>query len=110
LSSHGGFTVPCFFPTVVWAAPSFVFSHNMSHSDNGQTIAMAATSQVKLCPYCLIEVQFAAAGIKSQKLMYADALASLPKQVLRDILNTVDFCNKSDQPFDLLKEVLVGQF
>jgi hypothetical protein len=30
----------------------------------------------------LIEAQFAAAGIKSQKLKYANALASLPKQVL----------------------------
>jgi hypothetical protein len=70
----------------------------------------AATSQVKLCPYdeeelaiwlCLIQVQFAAAGIKSQKLMYANALASLPKQVLRDILDTVDVYNESDQPFSI---------
>jgi hypothetical protein len=91
----------------------------MSHSDNVQTISAAATSQVKLCPYDeeepaiwfrLIEVQFAAAGIKSQKLRYANVLASLPKQVLRDILDTVDVCNESDQPFDLLKEVFLGQF
>jgi hypothetical protein len=43
----------------------------MSQSDNGQTVAAAATSQVKLCPYHeeepaiwfrLIEVQFAAAA------------------------------------------------
>jgi hypothetical protein len=62
----------------------------MSHSANVQNVAAAATSQVKLCPYdeeelaiwfCLIEAQFAAAGI-SQKLRYANALASLSKQVL----------------------------
>jgi hypothetical protein len=74
---------------------------------------------VKLCPYdeeephiwfCLIEAQFAAVGIKSQKLKYANALASLPKQVLRDILDTIDVCKDSDQPFDHLKDVLLGQF
>jgi hypothetical protein len=37
-------------------------------------------------------------------------LASLPKQVLWDILDTVDVSNESDQPFDLLKEILLGQF
>jgi hypothetical protein len=37
-------------------------------------------------------------------------LASLPKQVLQDILDTVDVCNESDQLFDLLKEVLLGHF
>jgi hypothetical protein len=58
----------------------------------------------------LIEAQFAAASIKSQKLRYANALASLPKQVLQNILDTVYVCNESDQPFDLLKEVLLGQF
>jgi hypothetical protein len=46
----------------------------------------------------------------NHKLRYANALASLPKQVLQDILDTVDVCNKTDQPFDLLKEVLLGQF
>jgi hypothetical protein len=44
----------------------------MSHSYNAQTVAAAATSQVKLCPYDgekppiwfrLIEAQFIAAGI-----------------------------------------------
>jgi hypothetical protein len=29
--------------------------------------------------FCLIEAQFAAAGIKSQKLKYANTLPSLPK-------------------------------
>ncbi len=75
--------------------------------------------QVKLCPYheeepaiclCLIEAQFVAAAIESQKLRYANPLASLPKQALQEILDTVDVCNESDQPFDLLKEVLLGQF
>jgi hypothetical protein len=51
----------------------------------------------------LIEAQFAAAGIKSQKLKYANALASLPRQVL-------DVCNDSDEPFDFLKNTLLGQF
>ncbi len=45
-----------------------------------------------------------------QKLRYSKALASLPKLVLWDILDTVDACNESDQPFDLLKVVLLGQF
>jgi hypothetical protein len=39
----------------------------------------------------LIKAQFAAAGIKLQKLQYANALASLPKQVLWDIIDTLDF-------------------
>jgi hypothetical protein len=60
----------------------------MSHYDNVQTVAAAVTFQVNLCPYdeeepaiwCrLIKAQFAAAGIKSQKLRYANSLASLPK-------------------------------
>jgi hypothetical protein len=88
----------------------------MSETDNGQIVAVAATTQGKLCTYdeeepaiwfCLIEAQFAVVGIKLQKLRYANALASLPKQVLQDILDTVDVCNESDQPFDLLKEVFL---
>jgi hypothetical protein len=58
----------------------------------------------------LIEAQFAAAGIKLQKLKYANALANLPKQVLQDILDTVNACNKSDQLFEDLKIVLLGKF
>jgi hypothetical protein len=58
----------------------------MAQNDLVQPVAMAATSQVKLCPYDeetphiwfrLIEAQFAAAGIRSEKLKYANALASL---------------------------------
>jgi hypothetical protein len=79
----------------------------MSRDDLTSPVAAAATAQVKLCPYNeeephiwfrLIVAQFAAAGIKSQKLRYANALASLPKQVLRDILDTLDVCNDSTEP------------
>jgi hypothetical protein len=48
--------------------------------------------------------------IKSQKLQYANALASLPKQVLWDILYTLDICNDSDELFNFLKNTLLGQF
>jgi hypothetical protein len=91
----------------------------MAQNDLIPPIVMAATSQVKLCTYDeeephiwfrLIEAQFAAAGIRSQKLKYANALASLPKQALWDILDTIDVCNDSDQPFDHWKDVLLGQF
>ncbi len=58
----------------------------------------------------LIEARFAVAGIKSQKVKYANALASLPKQVLRNILDSLDVCNDSDEPFDFLKNTLLGQF
>jgi hypothetical protein len=82
-------------------------------------VAAAAFAQVKLCPYdeeephiwfCLIEAQFAAPGIRSQKLKYANALASLPKHVLQDILDTLDVCNDSEEPFVCLNDVLLGQF
>ncbi len=46
--------------------------------------------------------------IKPQKVRYANAFASLSKQVLLDILDKEDVCNESDQPFDLLKDVLLG--
>ncbi len=107
------------FPAIAWVAPSFVFSHNMSQSDNGQTVAVAATSQVKLCPYDeeelaiwfrLIEAQFATAASNHKNSGTAMLWLIYPSQVLRDILNTVDVCNELDQPFDLLKEVLLGQF
>ncbi len=74
----------------------------MSHEDLTPPVAAAPTSQVKLCPsdeeephiwFRLIKAQFAAAGIKLQKLKYANALASLPKQVPQDILDTLDVCN-----------------
>jgi hypothetical protein len=48
------------------------------------------------------------AGIRSQKLKYTNALANLPKQVLRDILDTWDACSESDEPFDYLKNTLLG--
>ncbi len=95
-------------PNHLWTLPTFSDLANMTHEDLTSPVAAAATVQVKLCPYneeephiCfrLIEAQFAAAGIKSQKLKYANALASLPKQVLQDILDTLDVCNDSDEPF-----------
>jgi hypothetical protein len=91
----------------------------MTCDDLTHPVAAAATTQVKLCPFDeeephiwfrLIEAQFAALGIRSQKLKYANALASLPKQVLRDILDTLDVCNDSDELFDCLKDALLGQF
>jgi hypothetical protein len=91
----------------------------MTSEDLTSPVAAAATSQVKLCPYDeeephiwfrIIEAQFAAAGIKSQKPKYANALTSLPKQVLRDILDTLDACKDSDEPSDFLKNTLLGQF
>jgi hypothetical protein len=91
----------------------------MTREDLTSPFTAAATSQVKLCPYneeephiwfSLIEAEFAAAGIKSQKLKYANALASLPKQVLRDILDYLDVCNDSDELFNFLKNTLLGQF
>jgi hypothetical protein len=77
------------------------------------------TAQVKLCPYDeeephiwfrLIKAQFAVAGIRSQKLEYPNALANLPKQVLWEILDTLDACNDSDDPFNCFKDALLGQF
>jgi hypothetical protein len=91
----------------------------MTCDDLTSPVAAAATAQVKLCPYDkeephiwfrLIEAQFASAGIKSQKLKYANALVSLGKQVLRDILDTVDVCNDSAETFNFLKQTLLEQF
>jgi hypothetical protein len=91
---------------------------NMTCDDLTSPVTAAATAQVKLCPFDeeephiwfrLIEAQFAAAGIKSQKLKYANAVASLPKQVLWDILDTLNVYNDSAEPFDFLKHTLLGQ-
>jgi hypothetical protein len=91
----------------------------MFRDDLTPPVAAAATAQVKLCPYNeeephiwfrLIKAQFAAAGIKSQQLKYANALASLPKQVLWDIWDTLDVCNDCAKPFVFLKNTLLGQF
>jgi hypothetical protein len=106
-------------PTNLWALPVFLELPSMAHNDFFQPVAAAATTQVKLCPYNeeephiwfrLIKAQFAAAGIESPKLKYTNALASFPKQVLWDSLDTIDVCDDSDQPFDHLKDVLLGQF
>jgi hypothetical protein len=105
-------------PTNLCALPTFSDLANMTREDLTSPVAAAATAQVKLCPYNgephiwfrLIEAQFAAAGIKLQKLKYANALASLSKQVFRDILDTLDVCTDSDEPFNFLKNTLLGQF
>jgi hypothetical protein len=85
-----------------------------------QELATAVTpSQVKLYPYIEekpviwfhhIEAKSAVVGIRSQKLKYTNTHASLPKQVLWDIFDTVDTCQKSHHPSDDLKAVLLGQF
>jgi hypothetical protein len=106
-------------PSNLWILPAFSELSNMSRDDLNRPVVTAATAPVKLCPYDeeephiwfhLIEAQFAVAGIRSQKLKYANALTSLPKQVFRDILDTLDVCNDSDKPFDCLKNTLLGQF
>jgi hypothetical protein len=83
--------------------------------DKVSQLTAAATTQVKLCPYDeeepsiwfhLIEAQFAAVSIGSQKLRYANKLANLPKRVH----DRVKACNNSEQPFDHLKTALLGQF
>jgi hypothetical protein len=69
----------------------------MSHSDNVQTVTEAVTSQLTLFSYDeeepaiwfrLIEAQLPWRAFKSQKLRYTNALASLPEQVLWDILDS----------------------
>ncbi len=47
---------------------------------------------------------------RNERVKYTNALASLPKEVLRDILDTLDVCNDSDESFDCLKDALLGQF
>jgi hypothetical protein len=107
------------FPAVNWVAPSFVFSHNMSHSDNGQTVAAAVTCQVKLCPKMRRNWPSGSASSRGSSPQQASNLKSSGTPMLwpaflsksfRTFLDTVYVCNESDQPFDLLKEVLLGQF
>jgi hypothetical protein len=87
-------------PSNLLTLPSFSKLANIYRDDLTSSVADAATAQVKLCPYDEEEPhKFAAAGIKSQKLKYANTLASLPKQVLRDTLDTLDVCNDSAVPF-----------
>jgi hypothetical protein len=106
-------------PTNLWTLPTFSDLASMTHEDFTPPVAASATSQIKLCPYDeeelhiwfrLIEAKFVAAGIKSQKCKYANALANLPKEVLWDILDTLDVCSDSDKLFDFLKNTFLGQF
>jgi hypothetical protein len=105
-------------PTNLWTLPTFSNLANMTRKDLTSPVAVAATSQVKLGPYDeeephiwfrLIKAQFAAAGIKWQKLKSPTPLPAC-KQVLRDILDTLDVSNNSDEPFGFLKNTLLGQF
>jgi hypothetical protein len=63
-------------PTNLWTFPTISDLANMTREDFTSPVAVAATAQVKLCPYNeeephiwfrLIEAQFAAGGIKSQR-------------------------------------------
>jgi hypothetical protein len=63
----------------------------MTRDNLTSPVVAAATAQVKLSSYdkeephiwfSLIKAQFAAAGIKSQKLRYANALATCPSKSL----------------------------
>jgi hypothetical protein len=105
--------------TNLWILPAFSEPPNMTRDDLTTPVAAAANTQVKLCLYDeeephiwfrLIEAQFVAAGIRSKKLKYANAIAQLPKQVLQDILDTLNVCNEYGEPFDYLKNTLLGQF
>jgi hypothetical protein len=89
----------------------------MSRDNLTSPVTAATTAQVKLCLYNeeephiwfrLIDAQFAAVGINSQKLKYAKALGSLPKQVLQNILDNLDVCNDSAESFDFLKNTFLG--
>jgi hypothetical protein len=91
----------------------------MSHPVSNKLAAALAPSQLMLCPYNeeepaiwfrLIQAQFSVVGFRSKKILYANTLATLPKQVLRDILDTVGAGNGAKRPFDDLKTVLLGKF
>ncbi len=43
-------------------------------------------------------------GHQISEAQVCNALASPPKGILQDILDTVDVCNEPHQPFDLLKD------
>ncbi len=107
------------YPSNLWTLSAFYEISTLTHDGLTHPVAAAATAQVKLCPYdeqephiwfCLIKAQFAATEIRSQKLKYANALANLPKQVLWDILDMLDVCNNSEDPFDRLIDALLVQF
>jgi hypothetical protein len=70
------------YPASLWISPTFSEPLTMTHDDLATPVAAAATAQVKLCPYDEeephiwfrhIKAQFAAPGIRSQKLKYANA-------------------------------------
>jgi hypothetical protein len=102
----------------LWTLPTFSELANMTREDLTSPVAAAATSQVTLCLTMRRNRIFGSASSRPScsgrnqltKLKYANALASLPKQVLQHILDTLDVCSDSDKPFDFLKNTLLGQF
>jgi hypothetical protein len=75
--------------------PAFSDLATMTREDLTSPVTAAATPQVKLCPYDeeephiwfrLIEAQFAVAGIKSQKLKYANPLPACPSKSFETFL------------------------
>jgi hypothetical protein len=75
--------------STIWISPAFSIPSNMSQNNLTHPVTEAAITRVKLCPYDeeephiwfrLIEAQFAAAGMRSQKLKYANALANCPSK------------------------------
>ncbi len=54
--------------------------------------------------------EFKCSQDSNSDLQNIKSLASLAKQVLQGILDTLDVCNDSDEPFDCLKVTLFGQF
>jgi hypothetical protein len=119
LLPYSGYHILLFLGQVPYKTLPAFSNPSTTRDDLTHPVTAAATTQVKLCPYNedelhiwfrLIEAQFAAAGIRSQKLKYTNTLASLPKQVLRYILDTLDVSNDSDEPFDFWKNTLLRQF
>jgi hypothetical protein len=99
-------------PSNLWTLPTFSEISNMSCDDLTTPVAAAATAQVKLCPYDeeephtwfrLIEAQLCSGRDQITKTQIRQRTWQLPKQVLRDILDTLDVCNNSAEPFDYLK-------
>jgi hypothetical protein len=106
-------------PSNLWTLPTFSEFANMSRDDLTSPVTAATTAQVKLCPYDeeeshiwfhLIEAQFAVADIKSQKLKYSNALASLPKQVPSEHFGYFGCLQRLCRAIQFLKNTLLGQF
>jgi hypothetical protein len=99
--------------------PTFSKLANMTRDDFTSPVVAAATAQVKFVLTMRRKHTFGSASSRPslqrqesnhKNTKYANALASLPKQVLRDILDTLDVCNDSAELFDFLKNTLLGQY